>query len=201
MAHGIAGPLALLSAAMRRGVIVDGHAEAIHTICAWLDRWRQGQATHTWWPEVIDRCEHRTGAPSLVGPHRPSWCYGTPGIARAQQLAAIAVGDPARAYRAEQALTGCLTDNRQLAQLADAGLCHGWAGLVHTARRAATDAHTSILGTAADAAAARMRQHLRQHGTPADHGLLEGIAGVELVDTARQAATAQPGWDTCLLVG
>lgn len=202
LAHGISGPLALLSAAMRRGIIVNWHRDAIHTICAWLDQWQQGQAQQTWWPEVIDRSEMRTGTLSLVGPHRPSWCYGTPGIARAQHLAAIAAGDPARARIAEQALLGCLTDERQLAHLTDAGLCHGWAGLVHTARRAATDADTSELATAASAAAKRMRQHLREHGAPTDDGFLEGAAGVVLVDTARHTATAAawPRWDSCLLV-
>jgi Lanthionine synthetase C-like protein len=90
----IAGSLALLSAAMRRGAIVRGHDEAIHTICAWLDQWQQGQAQQAWWPEVLDRGQFRAGAQALVGPHRPSWCYGTPGVARAQQLAAIATGTP-----------------------------------------------------------------------------------------------------------
>lgn len=201
MAHGISGPLALLSAAMRRRIIVNGHADAIGTICAWLDRWRHGQGRQAWWPEVIDRAELRTGAVSLAGPHRPSWCYGTPGVARAQQLAAFAVGDRARTHLAVQALTGCLTDDRQLAHLADAGLCHGWAGLVHTARRAATDAQSRELATASDAVAGRMRQHLRDHGAPAEDGLLEGAAGVAIVDTARTTVPPpRPAWDTCLLV-
>jgi hypothetical protein len=201
MAHGISGPLALLSAAMRRGTIVNGHADAIGTICAWLDRWRHGHGRQAWWPEVIDRAELRTGAVPLTGPHRPSWCYGIPGVARAQQLAALAVGDPARARLAVQALIECLTDDRQLAHLTEAGLCHGWAGLVHTARRAATDANSSELATAADAAARRMRQHLRDHGAPAEDGLLEGAAGVAVVDTARTTVPpVRPAWDTCLLL-
>ncbi len=203
MAHGIAGPLALLSAAMRRGINVHGHGDAIHTICAWLDQWQRGNAGRAWWPEVIDRHAHRTGTSRLGGPHRPSWCYGTPGIARAQQLAAIAVGDPARACRAERALAGCLTDHRQLALLTDAGLCHGWAGLVHTARRAAADARTSNLAAAADEAATRTWQRLREQGTPAAGGLLEGATGIALASTGSCPApsAAQPGWDTCLLVG
>lgn len=202
MAHGISGPLALLSAAMRRGVIVNGHGDAIHTICAWLDQWRQGSATHPWWPEVIDRDELRTGAVWLIGPHRPSWCYGTPGIARAQQLAAAAVGDPARAQTAVRALLGCLS-NEQLTHLTDAGLCHGWAGLVHTARRAAVDAGTNELVAAAAAAAKRMRQHLGEHGALADDGFLEGTAGIALIDTATYTVTsaARREWDSCLLVG
>jgi sugar lactone lactonase YvrE len=60
----------------------------------------------------------------------------------------------------------------------------------------------SGLGVAADAAARRMRQYLRDHGTPARDGFLEGAAGIALVGTARYIAgsAARPGWDTCLLL-
>jgi len=40
LAHGIAGPLALLSTAMRRGITVTGQRNAAGRICAWLDQWR-----------------------------------------------------------------------------------------------------------------------------------------------------------------
>jgi hypothetical protein len=200
IAHGIAGPLALLATAMRRGVIVDGHADAIHVISAWLEQWRAGDGRRTWWPEVVDRDELRTRSVSYEGPHRPSWCCGTPGIARAQQLAALAIGDLLQARTAEQAIVGCLTDDQQLAHLTDAGLCHGWAGLVHTARRAADDADTDDIAVAAGTAENRMRQHLRDHSGPSDGGLLEGAAGIALVEAEPEAAAARPRWDACLLI-
>ncbi|MFI5492266.1 lanthionine synthetase C family protein [Actinoplanes sp. NPDC051859] len=202
MAHGIAGPLALLSAAMRRGVTVAGHGEAIRIICIWLDQWRTGQSRQTCWPEVISRDELHAGTRTDLGSHRPSWCYGTPGIARALQLAGLAIGDPYRAWIAEQALLGCLTDDRQLAHLTDAGLCHGWAGLIHTARRAAADA-TSDLSVAVAAAVRLMDLHVRDHGLPADDGFLEGATGIELVTMADDSADtpAGPNWNTCLLTG
>jgi lantibiotic biosynthesis protein len=53
VAHGIAGPLALMSTAMRREVIVPGHSDSIGTICSWFDQWQKGQGRHTWWPEII----------------------------------------------------------------------------------------------------------------------------------------------------
>ncbi|WP_405958632.1 hypothetical protein [Streptomyces phaeochromogenes] len=61
-------------------------------------------------------------------------------MARAQQLARLALGDRNRQCQAEQALVGCLTDDRQLTQLIDASLCHGWAGLMQTVFRAAAEA-------------------------------------------------------------
>ena len=68
MAHGIAGPLALMSAAMRRGVIVHGHGDAIAAICAWFDQWQAGQSRQTWWPEVISLDDLRAGAIPHAGP-------------------------------------------------------------------------------------------------------------------------------------
>jgi hypothetical protein len=116
----------------------------------------------------------------------------------------MASGGRQRSRLAEQALFGCLTDNHQLIRLSDAGLCHGWAGLVHTARRAATDAgSTELAATIVATTTGRMRHHLHKHGPPADQGFLEGAAGWALVDAASDIAetAAQQQWDTCLLVG
>ena len=140
MAHGIGGPLALLSLAARRGVIIDGQAEAVGEICAWLDVWRQDHPAGPWWPQWVTREDVRRRRTWQPGPLRPSWCYGTPGLARAQQLAGIAAGDAARRRTAEDALVGCLSDPGQLARVTDGGLCHGAAGLYQTAWRAAADA-------------------------------------------------------------
>lgn len=85
-----------------------------------------------WWPERVTRDEHRARRARQKEPLRPSWCYGTPGQARAQQLAGQAIGDTERQRIAEQALLGCVTDERQLTRLTDVSLCHGWAGLAQT---------------------------------------------------------------------
>lgn len=113
MAHGITGPLALLSLASRHGITVDGHPQAMTRICTWLDAQRQEADTGPWWPRWISLTEHRSRTVSQPGPSQPSWCYGTPGIARAQQLAGIALEDPARQHMAEAALLRCLSDPRR----------------------------------------------------------------------------------------
>src|SRR5206468_664968 len=140
MAHGIAGPLALLSTTMRRGITVTGQVDAIGRTCAWLDQSRTGTGPRAWWPETISAPVRHAGTVRQGGPGRPSWCYGTPGLARAQQLAALALADPRRQRLAEQALAGCVADERQLAQLGDASLCHGWAGLLQATWRVAAEA-------------------------------------------------------------
>jgi hypothetical protein len=199
IAHGISGPLALLSLSMRRGVVIDGHTDAIGRICAWLDTWRREHPSGSRWPEKITLdAMHRQQCKHTV-PLRPSWCYGTPGIARAQQLAAIATGDIARQQMAEAALLGCLSDPAQLARVTDGGLCHGAAGLFQTIWRAAADATTPAL-----------RAHLpfllgilldRYEASGESPSLLSGDAGVALaLQTAATDTAPASGWDACLLL-
>ncbi|MFC5956809.1 lanthionine synthetase C family protein [Streptomyces pratens] len=200
VAHGIAGPLLLMARALRHGVAVDGQAEAIHTTLAWLDQWRQDGSAGPWWPQHLTLNELRAGRPTQSGPARPSWCYGTPGIARAGQAAAIAVRDTVRQHQYEDAIARCLTDPHQLARLTDSSLCHGWAGVYQTAWRAAHDASVTVLHTAVS----RLADALIRHTTAIagrDPGLLLGDAGtaLALITAARDAAPAS-GWDACLLI-
>jgi hypothetical protein len=196
MAHGIAGPLALLSLAMRQGITVAGQAEAIDRICAWLDGWCQPGIKGPWWPGWISVRELRDGQPSQPGPGRPSWCYGTPGLARALQLAAIARHDRARQAAAENALAQCISDPAQTIQLSDPGLCHGWAGTVTAAWHAALDATGSHLGSALEPLIGSLAGSARS-----DHpyGLMRGHAGAALA--LHTVATQIPGtWSRCLLI-
>lgn len=198
MAHGIAGPLALLALTMRRRVTVDGHADAMRRICRWLDHWRYGEPSHAWWPGAVTRAEHDHGAMRRGGPYRPSWCYGTPGLARAQQLAGLALGDTHRQRLAEDALAWCVTDEAQLAHLSDVSLCHGWAGLVHTAWRAGAHDEricAAMPGLLDGLAVSLLRQ------PPRECGLLVGESGALLAQHA--ATTNTPPvthWDACLLL-
>ncbi|MFE9926197.1 lanthionine synthetase C family protein [Streptomyces sp. NPDC005774] len=213
MAHGIGGVLALLALAARSGAFTDGHHAALRTILAWLDRWQQETGRGPAWPYWITRDELRTGRLAPSAPRRPSWCYGTAGLARAQQLAALALGDTGRQVDAENALVVALTDPDQLKATTDTGLCHGFAGLAHIAARTADDAHPSTVGrlravipafltavhppgTDPDLAATALIQD-EERGP----GLLDGAAGRALALLASStAAPPRPAWDTCLLI-
>ncbi|EIV91313.1 lanthionine synthetase C family protein [Frankia sp. QA3] len=191
VAHGIAGPLALLALTHLDGVHVDGQTEAITRIVRWLDSWqRHAREGAAWWPQTVTLSDLECAEPAQTGPLRPSWCYGTPGIARAQQLAARALGDTTRQHNAETAFVACITDPMQLGRLVDRGLCHGTAGLLTAARRITADALIPIsIGPLA---------HLHQHTMPATTepaGFLDGAAGVDLV-----AAGTATSWDACLLL-
>jgi hypothetical protein len=213
MAHGIGGVLALLALAARQGTFVDGHGDALGRILVWLDRWREDTGRGPGWPYWVTRDELRTGHLTPSTPRRPSWCYGTAGLARAQQLAALARGDDGRQLDAENALVAALTDPAQLKATTDNALCHGFAGLAHVAARAADDAHPSTAGQlratipalldavqppGSDPAHAATRLMQDEERGP---GLLDGAAGIALALLA--PSTAEPPrstWDACLLI-
>lgn len=198
MAHGISGPLSVLALAMRRGIVVKGQIDAIEQICSWLDTWQQESAAGPWWPPTVSRQEFLTHRVHQEEPHRPSWCYGTPGIARAQQLAGLAIKDSERQRTAEKALLGCLSDTSQLTRISDAGLCHGAAGFVHTMWRAAADAQDARLATRLPPVAHRL---LTRAWKTEEHGLLDGAAGVALaLLTAVRGESPASSWDSCLLI-
>lgn len=196
MAHGAAGLLALFSLATIHGCTVDGQHEAIAVLTDWYDRWQQDSPNGPWWPEWLTRDDLAAGRSTHSRAGRPSWCYGTAGIARALQLAAIASHDPQRQQAAEHALAASLTDT-QLDQITGLGLCHGIAGIYQTAYRASQDARTPTIAHRLPQLATRLSHSLSDH----EGGLLTGSAGVELArETARRTAPPRTGWDACLLI-
>jgi hypothetical protein len=204
MAHGLAGVLALLSGAMRSGIQVDGHAKAVSELCTVFDRHRQGSSACAcpWWPAMVTFDEYKRGTASPRRQARPSWCYGTPGQARAQQLAGLALGDHERMRVAERALAGCVLDRQVARLLTDASLCHGWAGVVQALRRATSDAlDPGPLQAALREARRGMEDQLARMGPPASSGFLDGRSGIMLAqnDLPREGGEP-PAWDACLLL-
>ncbi len=193
MAHGITGPLALLALTKRHGITVDGHDTAIRRICRWLDQIRESDHRGTRWPRWIS-----THGPAPAIPAAPSWCYGTPGLARAQQHAAIALGDEDRKRMAEQALLSCLSDSQHLDRIADRGLCHGFGGLLRTVQRVAEDAgNPQAFTDRLDL----LRQRFLMADPPEGAGFLMGSAGAELAfQGAEDGAELVSDWDACLLL-
>ncbi|MEU8927552.1 lanthionine synthetase C family protein [Kitasatospora sp. NPDC048545] len=206
LAHGIAGPLALLALSLRRDIEVDGQRDAIRTVLAWLERWRDNHA----WPYWITPA-HLTGLDRRpLPPQRPSWCYGTAGIARAQQLAALALDDPHLRHDAESGLATALVDPKALAATTDLSACHGYAGLAHIAHRAAADASPLNAGRLRSAATLLLDTTHPPHADPdeqarhllvsAGPAFLEGAAGTALALLAPATGTdPATHWDACLL--
>ncbi|WP_328493443.1 lanthionine synthetase C family protein [Streptomyces sp. NBC_00414] len=197
LAHGIGSTLAVLSLALLGGPAVPGIADAIARICTWTDHWRQGDQRAPWWPghlSVQQVTAHQVH--SALRP-RPSWCYGVGGTARAQQLAGLALGDPARVAMAETAILAALRDPLQLDALPETGLCHGMAGLLHAAWRMATETDNPEIAAELPSLTDRLITALDQSDPGPE--LLEGTAGAALaLHTVGTGRAPAPHWDTFL---
>ena len=209
-AHGIAGPLSMLALAALHRITVDGQLAAIARIAGWLDRWRTIGPGGSTWPYWVTRAELRAWRPGEAEPRRPSWCYGTAGQGRAQQIAALATGDDKRRRDAEQAVAAALSDPAQRDRTTDRSLCHGFAGLAYLAVKVAADAAPPTAerlqallpglldavqpaGLDPDTTATALLNPNR-----AGPGLLDGACGTALAVLATQLPV-RSGWDTCLL--
>jgi hypothetical protein len=184
-----------LALTARSGIVVHGQLDAMRSILTWLDRWRESGGPGITWPYWVTRAELRAGRLAATAPRRPSWCYGTAGLARARQLAAIALGDQVLQVEAEITLLAAFTDLPQLQATTDDGLCHGFAGLAHIAARVTEDADPA---TASHLRAA-IPALLNQIGPPdlASPGFLDGAAGIAL---AQSDSPPISRWDACLLI-
>ena len=211
LAHGVAGPLALLSIAYRDGLRLPGHEEAIETIVAWLLEWLHEAS----WPPAVSLHRQLRGPDGSARPDRPSWCYGVPGIARSLQLAGLALDRPSWRETAVAVLRRTLARPWDEWDMIDAGLCHGWAGMLHITRLMASDSDTTDLSEAADGLARRVIGCFDPDApfgfryaagaeavvAPDRAGFLEGAAGAALALHAY--ANDEPpktGWDTALLL-
>jgi hypothetical protein len=193
-AHGISAVIAALAYAILHGHDTAAARTALAALCAWIDRHRQGEDARPWWPGYV--------APgSAPRRHRPSWCYGTPGIARPQQLAGLALRDTARQQQAEHAMHAVLTDTSQRQRLPEIGLCHGKAGLLQAAARmasASTDPQRSAHLTAQlHGLAAELAVQVAADAD-GDPELMNGVAGAALALHTTTTGTPATTWDAFL---
>nr|WP_181800247.1 lanthionine synthetase C family protein [Streptomyces ipomoeae] len=197
LSHGIGSALSVLSLALLRDLAVPGLVDAVERICAWTDHWRQVDEIAPWWPGYISMqqaTDHHIH--SALRP-RPSWCYGVTGTARAQQLAGLALRDPARLQAAESAILATLRDPHQLDKLPEIGLCHGMAGLLHATWRMATETGNAEISAELPRLADRLITALDQDDH--DPELLDGAAGAALaLHTFGTDLAPAPHWDTFL---
>jgi len=110
LAHGLAGPLAFLTACQRAGHGSAAQLAAISQAADWLTAWRDRGS----WPAQVTRLDLQRG---FLAPDRPSrrdaWCYGAPGIGRALIAADEALGrqDLAAAGQAALAALAGVSDD------------------------------------------------------------------------------------------
>ncbi|WP_228183432.1 lanthionine synthetase C family protein [Streptomyces anulatus] len=211
LAHGVPGPLALLSLAWRAGVRVDRQDEAIERIMELLTRLRTTDGAGPRWPHLMTRERIESGAPPERG--RDSWCYGVLGAARAVHLAGTALDRPEWHADAHAALLGALTVTDG-GLIRDSALCHGWAGHLQIVLRTAHETADPELHATADGLAARVLAgfdpdapfgYRYSHALAAREldrpGFLEGAAGIALaLHTYATGKVPTTSWDGALLL-
>jgi hypothetical protein len=174
LAHGAAGPLALL--ALLSEECADVPARTLARIADWLVDTAHTDEYGMAWPAGI------AGRDRLPSPRRASWCYGVPGIARALWLAGRALNEPAYQGIAREAMTALLDHPEAWGIGTSPNLCHGLGGLLLvTAAFAADDtrfaaAADDLLGRILDAFDPDLPLGFDTDG----EGLLTGAVGVAL---------------------
>lgn len=210
LAHGVPGPLALMSLALLNGVEVDGQVAATRRTADWLaGRARPGR----WgpdWPAAVPL--GKGPAPRCA---RPGWCYGNAGIARALWLSGHALRQPELLGLAVQALRQALERQRAEGPLDSPTFCHGLAGLAQATLRIAADSGNEELSRHARDVCLELVERFDPEATlgyrdvtEASGGprfeidnptVLTGAAGTALVLLAA-ATDRDPGWDRAMLL-
>jgi lantibiotic biosynthesis protein len=213
MAHGAAGILAALSIAIQAGMRVPEQEQAIALLSEWLLTIQLADTHGTIWPSFI--ALHRQAATPTTRPR--GWCYGTPGIARALQLASDALGDVSLRAAADAAILSMVARPVGEATADEASLCHGLAGTLQVVWRCATSATVQIPASWVESVArdllaryepdsrlgynTRPLQWTDAYSVPKDLELITGVTGICLAlhRFSRGAPPATP-WDAALLM-
>jgi lantibiotic biosynthesis protein len=209
LAHGAPGPIALLAQASAAGAAGDVAARLVDQAVPWLMAQRMNYSpSASFGYEVFPEDDQ--------GPSRSAWCYGDCGIAAALLNAARSRGNAEWERTAVELAVAA--GNRPDAEMgvADAGMCHGWAGLAHIFNRLYQTSGDARLAEPARRYVERTlaMQHpgrgIAGYAAWASHGdqpwdwasevgLLEGAAGVAMA-LAAAATDVAPTWDSVMLI-
>lgn len=210
LAHGVAGPLALLALTKREAIEVEGLEAAIDRLAIWLAEHRVDDAWGVNWPFVYPAGPREAALLPLL-PARTAWCYGNPGIAWALWMAGEALNRTAYRELALDAMAAVYRKPMALRQIDAPTFCHGIAGLLAITLRFAQETNLPIFR---EATQMLTEQLMAQNDPDAllgfydvkpgpirfEHpGLLTGTAGVVL--TLLAVGTDQaPTWNRVFLL-
>ncbi|MGY1694613.1 lanthionine synthetase C family protein [Geodermatophilus sp. SYSU D00814] len=210
LAHGIPGPLALLSLALSHGHEPPEARDAVDRAVRWLAAHRIQDAWGTTWPAAVPLAPDGTPA-GTEEPARAGWCYGAPGVARALWHAGTALGDRHIRASAVEAMTAALARPPEHRALHSPNYCHGVAGLLHITTRFAEDtglpafrqAQADLLAelmTAYEPGSLLGFRNVEPGDVRVEHpGVLDGAPGVALSLLAA-AGPAPATWDRLFLL-
>ena len=208
LAHGVPGVIALLGQACAAQVARARAQPLLEKVMAWLLAQKLSGGGHSSFPSWVGPGIERDDC-------RLAWCYGDAGIAAALLGAARCLGEPAWEREALEIARRAAERPPDTAGAADAGLCHGTAGLGHIFNRMfqATGAvwlkkaavfwfertlemRHPTLGIGGFSALDVVNGERRWVDDP---GLLSGAAGIALALLAAITPVV-PAWDRMLLV-
>ncbi len=211
VAHGVAGPIALLGSVCGAGVAEVTARPLLEGAVSWLLAHSVPTEAGPTFPVWV--------APAFQpSPARCAWCYGDPGIAAALLIAARGVGDAG--WERSAVALACRAAERPTSEtgVVNANFCHGAAGLAHLYNRMYQATGEPKLGRAAlywlertlgfyrrarDAGGTWVEGNWdpgqRELWTWTGTELVEGAAGVALVLLAA-ATSVEPTWDRMFLV-
>ena len=213
LAHGVAGPLALLSIGLIEGIEVPEGRAAIDVTAGWLIEQRTGTWQEPDWPDAVP-LDQAEPLPAGEPPGRAAWCYGAPGVARSLWLAGTAVDRADWRELAARTIRAVARRPSEMWWLSTPTFCHGRAGLLQVLRRFAEDLADPSLAATADVLAADLAaeydpasvlgvRSVEPEGVLVDHpGLLDGAPGVALalLGLAGDDGRPQAGWDRMFLL-
>ncbi len=214
VAHGIGGPLSLLALAWRAGHRVPGQDEAIGRIVTWYLAHLGRDEGNPFWPVSLSGVEYTRGLPPRRTVAPPTWCYGAPGIARAVQLAGLALEEPSWCGSVRSVVHTVIDWLGRELPLPETMLCHGWSGLLQMLWRINSELDDPVIARAIDDIAGRLLEaydpdlpfgfRVRRMGDSVEldlPGFLEGAAGTALaLHTRATGRGPDSGWDAALLL-
>lgn len=210
LAHGIPGPLALLSLAALKNCKVDRQLEAIRGISDWLLRKMCEDEYGPLWPDRIRLEDEIQKAKPGNYFTREAWCYGTPGVARSLYLAGKALEDDELKGTAVQSLKASLERPQELQKLESATFCHGKVGFMQILLRMARETQETCFFRHVEVLAEQVMDMFQEDApfgyqdiegrTMLDKvGLLEGVSGIGLALMSLKEEKPSD-WDAAFLI-
>jgi lantibiotic biosynthesis protein len=220
LAHGIPGPLALLSLEHQGGCSIPGLPQAIARIADWLCQSRCDDSWGINWPTAVSIVKSDTSGDAIEAsstefspdvPSRCAWCYGSPGVARALWLAGEALDRNDYRELAISAMEAVFRRPVATRRINSPTFCHGVAGLLAITLRFANDTGAAVF---TDASRTLVEQLLDSYQPESllgyrniefedqeidQPGLLDGAPAVPLVLLAA-ATRVEPTWDRLFLL-
>lgn len=216
LSHGVSGVLAFLSAAMMRGIVLEGQHEAIERITSWIQKHRREYNGIFFWNNLVS-FEEEIGTTQALHPSFPlrdAWCYGTPGTAYSLFLAGKALKDKELHQFALDSFLSIFQKNQNDWLLTSPTCCHGLSGLLLLTKKITQETKDENLVKKASSLTQLL---LTFHHTDYpfgfrnlqlckgekfaevdEAGLLEGAAGVLL--TLLSGTGKSSGWDAIFLI-